>query len=232
MAVIELENITKDYEMGEMRLRVLHGIDLEIEPGDMVAIMGPSGSGKSTLMHIIGCLDVPTSGIYRLDGRRVDNLNDRELSKVRNQKIGFIFQAMNLLPQLTAVRNVELPLVYRGMSSAERREKAGRALEQVGLGHRLHHRPTEISGGEAQRVAIARSLVNDPDIILGDEPTGNLDSKTEKEIMKALTDINAAGKTMILVTHNRAVAEWCKRILHIRDGQIEREEMLEAVAAH
>lgn len=231
MGVIDLEGITKDYEMGEMRLRVLHGIDLTVERGEMAAIMGPSGSGKSTLMHIIGCLDVPTAGTYRLDGRRVDNLSDQDLSKVRNQRIGFIFQAMNLLPQLTALKNVELPLVYRGVSATERREKAEKALGVVGLSDRMQHRPTELSGGQAQRVAIARALVNDPDILLGDEPTGNLDSKTEREIMTMMTEINRSGKTMVLVTHNRAVAEWCRRIVHILDGQIEKEEVLAGAAA-
>jgi len=224
--VIELQDITKDYELGEIRIRVLYGIDVIIQRGEFVAIMGPSGSGKSTLMNIIGCLDVPTSGSYKLDGRRVDNLSDRELSRVRNQKIGFLFQAMNLLPQLTAIQNVELPLIYRGMSRGERFERAFQVLKSVGLEHRLYHRPAEISGGEAQRVAIARSLVNDPDIILADEPTGNLDSKTAAEIMRLLKEIHQSGRTILVVTHDRSIAEWTQRILHILDGRIEKEEIL------
>ncbi len=224
--VIQLEGITKDYELGEIRIRVLNGIHCTIQRGDFVAIMGPSGSGKSTLMHIIGCLDVPTSGSYKLDGRRVDNLSDKELSRVRNQKIGFVFQTMNLLPQLTALRNVELPLIYRGTSRAERMQRAENALKSVGLEHRLHHRSTEISGGEAQRVAIARALVNDPEIILADEPTGNLDSKTAVEIMRLLREIHESGRTIVVVTHDRSIAEWSNHILHIRDGQMEREEAL------
>lgn len=224
--MIQLESITKDYELGEIRIRVLHGINCTIHRGEFVAIMGPSGSGKSTLMNIIGCLDVPSSGSYKLDGRRVDNLSDRELSRVRNQKIGFVFQAMNLLPQLTAIRNVELPLIYRGMPRGERQERAIKALQSVGLEHRLYHRPSEISGGEAQRVAIARSLVNDPDIILADEPTGNLDSKTAVEIMSLLKEIYESGRTILVVTHDRSIAEWTHRILQLRDGQIEQEEIL------
>lgn len=212
--------------MGSIRISVLNEIDCEIQKGEFVAIMGPSGSGKSTLMHIIGCLDVPTSGIYQLMGRRVDQLSDRELSRVRNQRIGFVFQAMNLLPQLSVIRNVELPLIYKGLSLKERWERAFNALQRVGLAHRLHHRSTEISGGEAQRTAIARALVTDPDIILADEPTGNLDSRTAGEIMALLQEIHRSGKTIVLVTHDRSIAEWSSRILHILDGRIVKEERL------
>lgn len=212
--------------MGSIRISVLNEIDCEIQKGEFVAIMGPSGSGKSTLMHIIGCLDVPTSGIYQLMGRRVDKLSDRELSRVRNQRIGFVFQAMNLLPQLSVIRNVELPLIYKGLSLKERWERAFNALQRVGLAHRLHHRFTEISGGEAQRTAIARALVTDPDIILADEPTGNLDSRTAGEIMALLQEIHRSGKTIVLVTHDRSIAEWSSRILHILDGRIVKEERL------
>ena len=224
--VISLEKIRKEFVLGSLRIPVLNEIDCEIQKGEFVAIMGPSGSGKSTLMHIIGCLDVPTSGIYRLTGKRVDQLSDRELSRVRNQKIGFVFQAMNLLPQLSVIRNVELPLIYKGVSRKERWERALNALERVGLAHRLHHRSTEISGGEAQRTAIARALVTDPDIILADEPTGNLDSRTAGEIMALLREIHQSGKTLILVTHDRSIAEWSSRILHILDGRIVKEERL------
>ncbi|MHA2610710.1 MAG: ABC transporter ATP-binding protein [bacterium JZ-2024 1] len=224
--VISLQKIRKEFVLGSIRISVLNEIDCEIQKGEFVAIMGPSGSGKSTLMHIIGCLDVPTSGIYQLMGRRVDQLSDRELSRVRNQRIGFVFQAMNLLPQLSVIRNVELPLIYKGLSLKERWERAFNALQRVGLAHRLHHRSTEISGGEAQRTAIARALVTDPDIILADEPTGNLDSRTAGEIMALLQEIHRSGKTIVLVTHDRSIAEWSSRILHILDGRIVKEERL------
>jgi putative ABC transport system ATP-binding protein len=223
---VDLRDIKKEFYLGSLVVPVLHGISLKVRKGEYVAIMGPSGSGKSTLMHIIGLLDVPTSGSYFLDGLRVDSVSDEMLSRLRNRKIGFVFQAYNLLPQLTALKNVELPLTYAGFPVRRRRELAERALAQVGLSDRLMHRPTELSGGQALRVAVARALVTRPELILADEPTGNLDSKSEVQILDLLDEIHRAGNTLIVVTHSRSVAERAQRILHILDGLIAREEVL------
>lgn len=222
--MIEIENITKVYEIGSNKVYALKGISLNVQKGDFISIMGPSGSGKSTLMHILGCLDKPSSGKYILDEQRVDSLNDRELSLTRNKKIGFVFQAFNLLPQINILHNVELPLIYAGLSIRKRREVGIYYLEKVGLKERMNHRPNELSGGERQRVAIARALVNDPAIVLADEPTGNLDTKTGAEIMKVFCNVNEEGRTIVVVTHEDFIAEYSKKIIHIRDGVIEREE--------
>ncbi len=224
--VIQLENIVKIYQMGQIQVHALRGVSLEIRRGEMVAIMGPSGSGKSTLMNIVGALDTPTSGRYFLEGQDVSRLNDDELAKIRNERIGFVFQNFNLLPRLTALEQVELPLVYAGkLSRRERRRLAREALEQVGLGDRLHHRPNELSGGQQQRVAIARALVNNPSIILADEPTGNLDSKSGAEVMYIFQHLNREqGITVVLVTHEPDIARHTQRIVYLRDGLIVRDE--------
>ncbi|TET40850.1 MAG: ABC transporter ATP-binding protein [Dehalococcoidia bacterium] len=217
--MIELDNITKVYKMGRMELAALRGISLRIDKGEMVSIIGPSGSGKSTLMNIIGCLDKPTSGQYRLEGTEVNKLNDNELAEIRNRKIGFIFQSFNLLPRTTALANVELPLIYVG--ARNRRERASQVLESVGLAHRAKHRPSELAGGEQQRVAIARALINNPLLILADEPTGNLDTQTSKEIMLLFKQLNQQGITIVLVTHEADIAAYTQRTIRMRDGQIE-----------
>ena len=222
--VIDLQNITKAYQMGTQNVPVLHGINLQIAQNDYVAIMGPSGSGKSTLMNIIGCLDTPTSGAYLLDGEDVSGLDDDRLAETRNSKIGFVFQTFNLLPRASALDNVAMPLVYAGQNASQRRQRATQQLEQVGLADRIHHRPNEMSGGQRQRVAIARALINDPAIILADEPTGNLDSKTGVEIMDIFNDLNKQGRTIILVTHEADIAEHAHRIVRLFDGLVEREE--------
>jgi putative ABC transport system ATP-binding protein len=221
--MIELENVTKIYRMGDIELRALNHVNLIIETGDLVAIMGPSGSGKSTMMNILGCLDIPTEGTYRLDGIDVGALKDNQLAEIRNRKIGFVFQSFNLIPRTSAVRNVELPLVYAGISN--RRAKAVEALERVGLGNRTKHLPNELSGGQQQRVAIARAIVTDPVMILADEPTGNLDSHSTIEIMKLLVELNDAGRTVVLITHEDEVASFAKRVVHLRDGEIVRDEV-------
>jgi putative ABC transport system ATP-binding protein len=218
--LIEIEGLTKIYQMDGVRVEALRGIDLEVEAGEYVSIMGPSGSGKSTLMNLIGCLDTPSSGRYRLDGLLVSEMDDDQLAAVRNKKIGFVFQTFNLLPRSTALQNVELPMQYAGVDAGMRRERAIASLESVGLGHRIHHRPTEMSGGERQRVAIARSLVNNPAIILADEPTGNLDSKTGVEIMAIFDRLHQEGKTIILVTHDPRIGEHAQRMVSILDGQV------------
>jgi putative ABC transport system ATP-binding protein len=220
--MIELDGITKSYRMGEHEMTVLHGIDLRIERGEMVAIMGPSGSGKSTLMNILGCLDTPSGGRYRLDGTDITRLSKKQLAKIRGYKIGFVFQSFNLIPRTDALHNVELPLVYLG--ARRRRAKARAALERVGLGERLHHVPSELSGGQKQRVAIARALINDPAIILADEPTGALDTKSTTEIMELFTELNDQGRTIVIITHEDEVAEYCRRKVWLRDGLIRGDE--------
>jgi putative ABC transport system ATP-binding protein len=220
MALIETRELWKTYKMGAEEIHALRGVSLQIEKGEYVAIMGPSGSGKSTLMNLIGCLDTPTRGSYILNGKQVSEMNDDELARIRNEEIGFVFQTFNLLPRATALHNVELPLIYAGMPAKERQERARAALERVELGDRVGHRPNELSGGQRQRVAIARALVNNPSILLADEPTGNLDSKTGAEIMRLFDRLHEAGNTIVLVTHEADIAEHAHRIVHIRDGQI------------
>ncbi|HHY97434.1 MAG TPA: ABC transporter ATP-binding protein [Firmicutes bacterium] len=217
---IEIVNVTKIYNSGEVKVHALRGVSLTVSSGEFIAIMGPSGSGKSTLMNIIGCLDRPTSGSYLLDGKEVSTLSSDELAEVRNKKLGFVFQTFNLLPKLTAVENVELPLVYAGVSLKERRERAMAALRAVGLGDRWGHRPNQLSGGQAQRVAVARALVNNPSIILADEPTGNLDSKSGKDVMNLLMEMNKTGITIVMVTHDSTIASFAERVIYIRDGEI------------
>jgi putative ABC transport system ATP-binding protein len=216
--MIQLENIVKIYTLGEIEVAALNGVDCHIKTGEMVSIMGPSGSGKSTLMNLIGCLDRPTSGTYLLDGIDVSRLKDDELAEIRNKKIGFVFQSFNLLPQATAVANVELPLVYSGVGN--KRQRASEALELVGMAPRAKHRPSEISGGEQQRVAIARALVTNPSLILADEPTGNLDTQTSQGIMLLLQRLNSQGITIVLVTHEEDIAAYTKRTIYLRDGKI------------
>jgi putative ABC transport system ATP-binding protein len=223
--VIEIDNITKDYVMGDEIVRALRGVSLQIHRNEYVAIMGPSGSGKSTLMNMFGCLDTPTSGLYEFNGKNVAAMDDDELAAIRNREIGFVFQTFNLLPRSTSLRNVELPLIYAGMDPEAREERATQALVDVGLGDRIHHKPNELSGGQRQRVAIARALVNNPSIILADEPTGNLDSKTGEEIMALLEDLHSRGNTIILVTHERDIAAHARRTVHLRDGIIESDEV-------
>jgi putative ABC transport system ATP-binding protein len=223
--VIDIENITKDYVMGEEIVRALRGVSLQIHANEYIAVMGPSGSGKSTLMNMLGCLDTPTSGRYEFNGKNVAEMDDDELAAIRNREIGFVFQTFNLLPRSTSLRNVELPLIYAGLDPETREERAAQALTDVGLGDRIHHKPNELSGGQRQRVAIARALVNNPSIILADEPTGNLDSKTGEEIMALLEDLYVRGNTIILVTHERDIAAHARRTVHLRDGLIESDEI-------
>jgi len=221
--MIQIENLTKVYRMGKVEVRALSGVDLTVDDGEMVAIMGPSGSGKTTLMNILGCLDVPTSGRYLLDGTDVSQLSDNRLAKIRSRKIGFVFQSFNLVSRTSAVRNVELPLVYAGVRA--RRNPARLALEQVGLGDRQKHMPNELSGGQQQRVAIARALINDPAILLADEPTGNLDTASSVEILKLLGALNDAGRTVVIITHEEEVARFTKRVVRLRDGHIESDQV-------
>ena len=221
---IRTEDLWKTYEMGSEQVQALRGVSVDIRQGEYVAVMGPSGSGKSTLMNLIGCLDTPTSGKYWLAGRLVSQLDEDELASIRNKEIGFVFQTFNLLPRATALHNVELPLIYGGTPAEERLAKAKRALAEVDLSDRMYHRPNELSGGQRQRVAVARALVNSPEIILADEPTGNLDSKTGEEIMSLFSRLHKEGNTIILVTHEHDIAQHADRILHIRDGKVESDE--------
>jgi putative ABC transport system ATP-binding protein len=223
MALIETQDLWKTYQMGSEEIHALRGVSLEIASGEYVAIMGPSGSGKSTLMNLIGCLDTPSKGSYLLNGKKVSEMNDDELARIRNEEIGFVFQTFNLLPRATALHNVELPLVYAGVPSKERQTRAHQAIARVELTDRMMHRPNELSGGQRQRVAIARALVNNPSILLADEPTGNLDSKTGIEIMALFDRLHGSGNTIILVTHEADIAAHAHRVLHIRDGQIEKD---------
>lgn len=224
--LIRTEDLWKTYEMGSEKIHALHGISFKLEKNEYVAIMGPSGSGKSTLMNLIGCLDTPTRGRYFLNGRLVSDMDDDELAYIRNREIGFVFQTFNLLPRVSALQNVELPLIYAGVSASERLALAVRAMEQVELGTRMNHRPNELSGGQRQRVAIARALVNNPSIILADEPTGNLDSRTGREIMLLLDKLHSEGNTIILVTHEAEIATHANRIIHLLDGQISSDEVI------
>ena len=223
--LIRTEDLWKTYEMGSEKIHALHGVTFEIHSNEFVAIMGPSGSGKSTLMNLIGCLDTPSRGKYYLNGQLVSDMHDDELAYIRNKEIGFVFQTFNLLARATALQNVELPLVYAGISGSERKEKARQALEKVELGDRVTHRPNELSGGQRQRVAIARALVNDPSILLADEPTGNLDSKTSIEILSLFDRLHESGNTIVLVTHEADIARHAHRAIQLMDGKIERDEM-------
>ncbi len=222
--IISAEELWKIYKLDEQQVEALRGVSLTIERNEFVAIMGPSGSGKSTLMNLIGCLDTPTSGAYKLNGKLVSAMSEDELAFTRNREIGFVFQVFNLLARASAFRNVELPLIYAGMRKAEREEKARRALERVEMKARMTHKPAELSGGERQRVAVARALVNEPSLLLADEPTGNLDSRTGREILNLFHRIHEQGDTIIMVTHDREVADQAQRIIHIRDGRIEKDE--------
>ncbi len=221
MALIETNDLWKTYVMGTEEIHALRGVTLEIERGEYVAIMGPSGSGKSTLMNLIGCLDTPSKGSYLLNNKQVGQMNDDELARIRNEEIGFVFQTFNLLPRATALHNVELPLVYAGVPAKDRLDRARKSLDRVELGDRMTHRPNQLSGGQRQRVAIARALVNNPSILLADEPTGNLDSKTGAEIMSLFDKLHHAGNTIVLVTHEADIAAYAKRTIHLRDGKVE-----------
>ena len=223
--LIQITNIKRDFQLGNETINVLKGIDLQINKGEYVALMGPSGSGKSTLMNLLGCLDTPTSGTYILNGNDVSQMHDDDLAEIRNKEIGFVFQTFNLLPRTTALDNVALPMIYAGYSKTDRNIRATEVLKQVGLDDRMDHQPNQLSGGQRQRVAVARALVNNPSIILADEPTGNLDSKTSVEIMKLFGDIHAAGNTVILVTHEEDIAKYAHRIIRLRDGMIESDNL-------
>lgn len=223
--IIQIKNIKRDFALGSETVYVLKGIDLTINKGEYVALMGPSGSGKSTLMNLLGCLDTPTSGSYILNGKDVSKMTDNELAEIRNKEIGFVFQTFNLMPRTTALDNVALPLIYAGKSKSDRSARAVEVLTQVGLADRMDHKPNQLSGGQRQRVAVARALVNHPSIILADEPTGNLDSKTSVEIMQLFNDIHAQGNTVILVTHEEDIARFAHRIIRLKDGIIEKDEI-------
>jgi len=230
MPLIETRDLWKTYQMGDEEIHALKGVSISIERGEYVAIMGPSGSGKSTLMNLIGCLDTPSKGTYLLNGKEASLMNDNELARIRNEEIGFVFQTFNLLPRATALHNVELPLVYAGMGKTERLAQAKAALDRVELTHRMTHKPNELSGGQRQRVAIARALVNNPSILLADEPTGNLDSKTGVEIMALFARLHQAGNTIIVVTHEPDIAAYAHRVIAIRDGQVERDVRQQPIA--
>jgi putative ABC transport system ATP-binding protein len=221
--VIDIKNVTKVYQMGEVEVHALRGVSLQIENGEFLTIMGPSGSGKSTLMNVLGCLDSPTEGSYALHGQDVSRLSDTQLAHIRNKEIGFVFQQFNLLPRTSALHQVELPLMYAGLGAHERHERARAALEAVGLGDRVQHKPDELSGGQQQRVAIARALVTQPSIIMADEPTGNLDTRSGNEVLRLFQELNEQGITVIFVTHDPEIAEHSRRIIHIRDGLLERD---------
>ncbi len=225
--VILTHHLAREYQMGAEVVHALRGVDIQIKKNEFVAVMGPSGSGKSTLMNLIGCLDTPTNGEYWLNSQKVSDLSDDELARIRNKEIGFVFQTFNLLPRADALHNVELPLIYAGISAKDRRERAARSLQQVGLGDRMDHRPNELSGGQRQRVAIARALVNQPSILLADEPTGNLDSATGNEIMALFHELHDTGQTIVLVTHEHDIAANARRQIHLLDGKIERDERTE-----
>ena len=218
--MIDLKNITKTYDMGSVQVEVLRGITMHVDEGEFIAIVGPSGSGKSTLMNMIGCLDTPTTGEYYLDGREISTYNEKQLSKIRNEKIGFILQKFNLLPKLSALENEELPLIYRGMSQKERRQRSIDALTKVGLDDRMNHKPTELSGGQQQRVAIARALAGDPPVLLADEPTGNLDSKSGSDVMNLIKQLSSEGKTIVLITHDNEIAMEAEKTIIIKDGML------------
>lgn len=227
--IIHTEDLWKIYQLGKQEVLALCGVSLTLCRNEFVAIMGPSGSGKSTLMNLLGCLDTPTKGTYKLNGKFVSSLSENELAHIRNQEIGFVFQVFNLLPRATAYHNVELPLIYKGTGKKERQAKTQEALEMVEMAHRRNHRPSELSGGERQRIAIARALVNEPSLLMADEPTGNLDTKTGKEILNLFQEIHAQGNTLIIVTHDPDIAQRAKRILYLRDGKIERQETKGAI---
>jgi putative ABC transport system ATP-binding protein len=229
--IIRSQGLRKDYILGAETVRALRGVDLEIQPGEFVAIMGPSGSGKSTFMNLIGCLDTPSEGHYWLNGVEVSELSDDELAHIRNREIGFVFQTFNLLPRATALHNVELPLIYAGVPAKERRQRAEAKLDLVGLSDRMDHRPPELSGGQRQRVAVARALVNEPALLLADEPTGNLDSVTGEEIMNTFVELNGEGQTIVLVTHEGNIAAYARRQVHLHDGVIARDFLTEQVEA-
>lgn len=232
MSLIKITNIKRDFQLGSEIINVLKGIDLNINKGEYVALMGPSGSGKSTLMNLLGCLDTPTSGTYILNGNDVSQMTDDNLAEIRNKEIGFVFQTFNLLPRTTALDNVALPMIYAGYSKSERKERATEVLKQVGLGDRMDHEPNQLSGGQRQRVAVARALVNKPSIILADEPTGNLDSKTSVEIMNLFNEIHANGNTVILVTHEEDIASYAHRIIRLRDGLVESDTLNTEITLH
>jgi len=232
MPLIETRDLWKTYVMGDEEIHALRGVNISIERGEYVAIMGPSGSGKSTLMNLIGCLDTPSKGSYLLNDKEVASMNDDELARIRNEEIGFVFQTFNLLPRASALHNVELPLVYAAVPSKDRQARAKAALEKVELSERMSHRPNELSGGQRQRVAIARALVNNPSILLADEPTGNLDSKTGNEIMALFARLHTAGNTIILVTHEADIAAYARRAIHLRDGQVEKDVQQQGMPVH
>jgi putative ABC transport system ATP-binding protein len=219
--MIKMEKIWRIFDIGKVQVEALRGIDLTIKEGEFMAIMGPSGSGKSTLMHIMGCLDTPSKGSYTLDGEKIEDLDDNKLAEIRNEKVGFVFQSFNLLPYASAYENIELPLIFKGVSSSQRKKKVLEVLEQVDLSDRMDHKPSELSGGQQQRVAIARAMVNDPRIVMADEPTGNLDSQSGKEIINLFSDLWKQGNTIVMITHDESIAQRCQRVIHLKDGLIE-----------